>query len=164
MLRSAAQASAFALLLAAAGRADAPPEGAPAATTMPRWSHYAEVTVDPTRTSIYVGSVSLTMPPFARHEGVFTAGYTARVFPLFFYNERGRIWIEFSDDNLRQLHQGEVVYFKGHAANAEGKERRVEGRAVPESAGSDRGRIKVRVWVGRVELIFNTLYRFTGPG
>ncbi|MDD2763321.1 MAG: hypothetical protein PHE83_05030 [Opitutaceae bacterium] len=121
---------------------------------------YAQVTVDPTSTSIYIGSVSLAMPPFARRNGVYSTDYTARVSPFFFYNERGHISIEFSDDNLRQLMRGETVYFKGRALNHDGEERRIEGRAIP--AGAGHGKIKVRVWVGRIELIFNSVYRFTG--
>ena len=145
-------------LAAAEGLAPAPtpPDNSPLG------GRYAQVTVEPTKTSIYIGSVRLTMPPFARRAGVYSTDYSAKVFPFFFYNERGHISIEFSDENLRQLRRGETVYFKGHASNSDGAERRIEGRAIPESANTDRGKIKVRVWVGRIELIFNTVYRFTG--
>lgn len=103
------------------------------------------------------------MPPFVRRGAVYTSAYTATVFPFFFYNERGRIAIDVPDESLRQLERGEVVYFKGHAVNDDGEERRVEGRAVPETADPDQGKIKVRVWVGKIELIFNTHYQFSGP-
>ena len=130
----------------------------------PLGGRYAQVTVEPTKTSIYIGSVSLTMPPFARRAGVYSTDYSAKVFPFFFYNERGHILIEFSDENLRQLMRGETVYFKGHASNSDGAERRIEGRAIPDGANAGHGKIKVRVWVGRIELIFNSVYRFTGAG
>jgi hypothetical protein len=123
---------------------------------------YAQVTVDATQTSIYVGSVSLTMPPFARLAGAYVADYSAKVFPFFFYNERGHISITFSDENLRQLQRGETVHFTGHASTTDGAERRIEGRAIPDGANTGHGKIKVRVWVGKIELIFNTVYRFTG--
>ena len=135
-----------------------PPDDAPLG------GRYAQVTVEPTKTSIYIGSVSLTMPPFARRAGVYSTDYSAKVFPFFFYNERGHLSIEFSDDNLRQLLRGETVEFKGHARNSYGAERRIEGRAIPDAAGAGRGKIKVRVGVGRIELIFNTVYGFTGGG
>jgi hypothetical protein len=145
-------------LAAAEGPAPAPmpPDDSPLG------GRYAQVTAEPTKTSIYIGSVRLTMPPFARRTGVYSTDYSAKVFPFFFYNERGHISIELSDENLRQLRRGETVYFKGHASNGDGAERRIEGRAIPESANTGHGKIKVRVWVGRIELIFNTVYRFTG--
>jgi hypothetical protein len=143
--------------LAMAEEAPVPPPGA-----APLGGRYAQVTVEPTKTSIYIGSVSLTMPPFARRAGLYTADYRAKVFPFFFYSERGGISIEFSDENLRRLMEGETVYFKGYANNSSGAGRRIEGRAIPEKPGADHGKIKVRVWVGKIELIFNTVYRFTG--
>ena len=85
------------------------------------------------------------------------------MFPFFFYNERGDIAIEVSDDQLRQLERGEEVSFIGHASNSKGKARGVEGRATPAAAGADHGKIKVRVRVSKhIELTFNTAYRFTG--
>lgn len=134
-----------------------PPPPAPAS------GRHAEVTVEPTATSIYIGKVSLAMPPFTRRDGIFTTAYTAKVFPFFFYSERGNISIEFSDEQLQKLEHGETVYFKGHASSTDGDDRRIEGRAVPDAAGGGPGKIKVRVWVSkRIELIFNSVYRFTG--
>ena len=123
----------------------------------------AEVTVEPADTSIYVGIVSLTIQPLTRRDGVYRSDYAVKVFPFFFYNERGSISIEVSDDQLRRLERGETVSFNGHASNSNGKARRIEGHAVSEAAGADHGKIKVRVWVSKhIELIFNTVYRFTG--
>ncbi len=162
MLRRAVHATAIVALLAVAAAAEE--TAAPPAPAAPLGQRFSRVTVDPTSTSIYVGSVSLTIPPFLRHGGVYRSEYRATVLPLFFYNERGRIAIEFADESLRRLARGEIVYFKGQAINGDGEERRVEGRAVPAGPGVDHGRIKVRVWVGKIELIFNTLYQFSGPG
>jgi hypothetical protein len=153
-----------ALLIVVAAADETPVAPAPPPAAAPLGERFSRVTVDPTKTSIYIGNVNLVMPPFLRHGGAYTSEYKATVVPLFFYNERGRIAIEFSDDNLRRLERGEVVYFKGHAINDDGEERRVEGRAVPAGPGVDHGRIKVRVWVGKIELIFNTFYQFSGPG
>ncbi len=116
------------------------------------------VDVAPTKTSIYLGSVSLTMPTFERHDDTYSSTYLAKVFP-YFYHEKGELSIEFSDDDLRRLEHGAVVTFKGRGVNSGGQERRIEGRAVPTDATS--GKIKVRVFVSKkIQLIFNTTYRF----
>jgi hypothetical protein len=122
---------------------------------------YRRVEVTPTRTSIYIGTVSLTLPPLVRRNNEYATTYEAKVFPFFFYNETGRLWIECSDDQLRQLERGERVSFQGRARRADGKEHRVEGTVSPADGTS--GKVKVRVFAtASVELIFNTTYRFTG--
>ena len=125
-------------------------------------SRYDRVEIAPTKTSIYVGSVSMTMPAFTRKSGVYESTYSAKVFPYFFYNESGRIVIEVPDEALRQLDRGESIEFKGRAVRESGDERRVEGKATPADATS--GKIKVRVFVSkRIELVFNTTYRLAPP-
>jgi predicted GIY-YIG superfamily endonuclease len=85
--------------------------------------------------------------------------YSAEVFPYFFYNENGRIYVEVTDDMLRRLERRETVEFSGRAVRSDGVVRLVTGRAVPD--GTQSGNIKVRVFVTRkIELIFNTNYRF----
>ena len=122
---------------------------------------HAEATVDPAKTSIYIGSVTLDMAPFRRSGERYESTYTARVFPYFFYNEKGRIEIVLSDDDLRQLAAGERITFSGKAESSDGEPRRIEGQATPADPLS--GNIKDRVWVSpRIELIFNSHYRFTG--
>lgn len=122
-------------------------------------SRYDEVVVEPAKTSIYIGTVALTMPAFVRKNGAYESSYSAKVFPFFFYNEQGRISIAISDDLLHRLERGESVEFTGRGVRADGAERRVEGKATPTDAVS--GKIKVRVFYSkRVELIFNTTYRF----
>jgi hypothetical protein len=122
-------------------------------------ARYAAVTIEPARTSIYIGNVTLTMPVLAREGGTYASTYSARVFPFFFYSEQGKLWIDFSDDELARLDRGETVDFTGHALAEDGAERRIEGRA--SRVDGDGGKIKVRVFVSkRIELIFNTTYRF----
>ena len=129
--------------------------------TGPLSPRYRRVEVVPTKTSIYVGTVSLILPPLERRQGEYTTTYEAKVFPFFFYNETGRLWIEFPDDQLRRLERGERVPFQGRAQRADGKEHRVEGTVTPADGTS--GKVKVRVFATMsVELIFNTTYRFTG--
>jgi hypothetical protein len=139
------------------------PAGEPGTPLPPASGRYAEVTVAPTDTSAYLARISMTMLPFNRQDGVYTADYTAKVFPFFFFNEQGTLSIEISDGQLQQLERGEAVDFTGHASNRHGAGRRVTGRVVSDAVGGDHGKIKVRVWVSRnIQLVFNTVYRFTG--
>ena len=120
---------------------------------------YDRVVVAPTKTSIYLGVVSMTMPAFKRSGSGYEASYVAKVFPFFFYNEAGQLRVEIPDEALRRLARGEGIEFKGRAVTEEGAERVVEGKATPTD--SARGRIKVRVFYSkRIQLIFNTTYEF----
>lgn len=134
-----------------------PGQAEPAASPDHRFS---KVTVDPMKTSIYIGRVRLITGVFERDGDRFTAGYEAKVFPFFFYNETGRIAITLPEAELWRIANGEVRPFSGEAVNHRGKKRRIEGRAEP--ADADQGRIKIRVFVDGIELIFNGAYRFTG--
>jgi hypothetical protein len=123
---------------------------------------YDVVRIDTVKTSIYVGNVTLTTTLLKRSEGVYSTEYKAKVFPYFFYNESGHLWIDFSDEQLAQLARGETVQFKGRAENSDHETRRVEGRAVPTDG--TQGKLKVRVFVSpKIELIFNTIYHFEKP-
>jgi hypothetical protein len=122
-------------------------------------SRYSTVEIAETKTSIYIGSVTMTMPRFTRKDGAFSSTYNARVFPYFFSSEKGKLSIEISDETLRKLERGETIEFTGKGFNTDGEERRISGRAVPTNSTS--GKIKVRVFVSKkIELIFNTTYRF----
>jgi len=122
-------------------------------------ARYDRVAVEPAKTSIYVGSVTMAFSPAVRKNRVYEADYSAKVFPFFFMSEKGKLFLEAPDDALRRLARGETVEFTGHGVNTDGKERRFEGRAVPAEAAT--GKLKVRVIVSkRIELVFNTTYRF----
>jgi len=66
---------------------------------------------------------------FVRKAGVFSSTYSAKVFPYFFYNEKGKLTIEVSDDALRKLERGETIEFTGHGVSSEGEQR--ASKAVP---------------------------------
>jgi len=121
---------------------------------------HGRVQVPAMKTSIYVGSVTLVTAEFARHGQVYTSTYEAKIWPWAFWNEHGRIAITLSDADLARLDRGETVEFAGEALNHKSKPRRVAGRAQPAADGA--GKIKVRIFVEDVELIFNGTYRF-GP-
>lgn len=142
------------LILGLAALAPGPAGAAPPAAGPP-----TQALVDATRTSIYLGSVRLTLTPLRLGGGAFAADYAARVVPFLFFSEHGHLSIDFSDDQLGRLVRGETVEFKGRARSSSGAERRIEGRAVPAGPGTARGKIKVRVFVGKIQLIFNSAYR-----
>lgn len=117
------------------------------------------VVIETAKTSIYIGNITMTMPPFKRVQDRYESTYAAKVFPYFFYNEHGQLSITFTDDQLEKLARGERVEFSGSGRSSEGEDRRIEGFATPADANS--GKIKVRVFVSKkIELIFNTTYRF----
>jgi hypothetical protein len=152
---------AFVLAVAAGHAWAAAP--APAVATPSPAPDYARVDVAPAKTSIYIGTVSLAMPAFVREGDTYASAYTAKVFPYFFYNEAGRLAIDFSAAQLARLAAGETVEFTGRALRSDGAVHRLEGRAAPADAFS--GKLKVRVFVSaRIELIFNTKYRFAAAG
>ncbi len=119
---------------------------------------FDRVTVPAMKTSIYVGSVTLTTSAFARDGEAWSATYEAKVFPWFFWGETGSITIRVPEPDLARLARGETIEFAGDALNHKQKPRKVTGRAQPADAAA--GRIKVRIAVDDVELIFNGPYRF----
>lgn len=114
------------------------------------------VVVPAMKTSIYVGSVTLTTSDFVRNDESYTATYEARVFPWAFWNESGTITIDASETEMEQLNAGETIELTGAATNHKSKPRAVSIRATRgESSG---GRIKVRIEADGIELIFNGDY------
>jgi hypothetical protein len=119
------------------------------------------VDIKPAVVSIFIATVTMAMPPFVRKGGAYSSTYSAKVFPYFFYNEKGRIWIVVPDDLLRRAAKGQPVDFTGHALSDSGEERRIQGHAVP--TGPMGGRIKVRVYVTRrISLDYETTYVLRG--
>jgi hypothetical protein len=124
-------------------------------------ARFNRVEIKPATSSLFVATVTMTMPPFIRRNAVFTSTYSARVFPYFFWSESGRIWIEVPEEKLRRVAMGEPVDFTGRGISESGDERKVEGHAVP--TGPSAGRILVRVFVSkRIFLTFDTTYELQG--
>ncbi len=124
-------------------------------------SRYNVVDIKPAIVSIFIATVSMTMPPFVRKGSSYSSTYSAKVFPYFFYNEKGRIWIDVPDELVRRAARGQPVDFTGHALSDSGEQRRIEGHAVP--TGPWGGRIKVRVFVTRrISLDYDTTYVLRG--
>src|ERR1017187_9372840 len=82
------------------------------------------IDIKPTTSSLFIATVTMTMPPFARRDTVFSSTYSARVFPYFFWSESGRIWIVVPAEKIRRAALGEPVDFTGHGISRS-EERRV---------------------------------------
>ena len=122
-------------------------------------ARYDHVVVESAKTSIFIGSVTMSFSPSTRNGGVYEADYSANVFPYFFMNEKGKLYLDAPDEALRKLAHGETVEFAGHGVSADGKPRRFDGTAKPTDAAS--GKLKIRAYVSkRIELVFNMTYRF----
>jgi len=139
------------LLLAALGALAS--RAAPAAPP----AGWEQLSVGPMKTSIYVGSVTLTPGPFVRKGDTYTATYEATVWPWFFWGEKGSVTIQVPEAGLRRAARGETVEFAGDGANQKGKPRHVTGRAQPANATT--GKLKLRIKADGIELIFNGTYR-----
>ncbi|MBI2814431.1 MAG: hypothetical protein HYX71_09115 [Opitutae bacterium] len=116
------------------------------------------VTVAPMKTSIYIGSVTLTAAEFRRDGDRFTTTYEAKVRPWFFWSETGRVSIIVPQADLERLARGERVEFTGEGTNHKNKPRRITGHA--ERTDGAAGKIKVRLSADGIELVFNGTYRF----
>lgn len=143
-----------ALLVAPAFASEAPPP--PPGADFPGWQR---VTVSPMKTSIYVGRVRLTTREFARVDALFSTTYEAKVSPWFFWSEHGEITIRVPAADLARLAAGERIEFTGDAKNHRGKPRHVSGHATPGSPDGASGRIKVRIHVDDVTLVFDGDYQ-----
>lgn len=119
---------------------------------------YNTVTIAPTRSSIYIGFVTLAMGTMVRHDDIYASDYSAQVWPYFFWNEQGKIFIKVPDEALRRLQKGEAVDFTGHAVCDDGDQRKITGHAVP--ADLNTGSLEVRVFVTKhISLKFDTSYK-----
>jgi hypothetical protein len=125
-------------------------------------SPFSVVAIRPATTSLFIATVTMSFEPFVRHRTEFSSAYSARVFPYFFWSEKGRIWIVVPDEVLRRAARGEPIDFAGHALSESGDERKVSGRAFP--TGPTGGKITVRVYVSRrIALTYDTTYELKGP-
>jgi hypothetical protein len=141
-------------LLGAAGAA-----AAAAVAPAPEPSVTAEIA--PASTSIYIGTVKLTVSPMTRQGNAYCSTYTAKVFPYFFYSETGQFRMEVSDADLFRLASGQAIDVVGDALRSDGVDRPVRAHAVPSSLAD--GQVKVRVVISpRLTLIFHTTYHLSG--
>ncbi len=131
---------------------------------------FACVDIPVCKTSIYIGSVTMTTSRFRRQGEYYQAGYQASVFPFFFYREKGTLSIKVDSTAMAQLAKGEKILIQGTATTSSGESRRIDCTATPTDIHS--GILKIKVLVSRsIKLSFTTSYRFvaestttTSPG
>ena len=116
------------------------------------------VNIPPMKTSLLIGSVTLTTEPFVRSGSTLASTYQVKVWPWFFWSESGRITISLTDANLASMAKSETSEFTGEAANHRNKPRQVTGRTQPTDGSS--GKFKIRIKADGYELVFNGTYRF----
>ncbi len=134
---------------------------APARSEDDSLARFNRVDIKPATASLFIATVTMTMRPFVRRDTVFSSTYSARVFPYFFWNESGHIWIVAPGDRLLRAALGEPVDFTGRGISESGDERRIEGHATP--TGPMGGKIRVRIYVSkRIFLTFDTTYELQG--
>ncbi len=132
------------------------------AQTTPVLTSWDRIVLPPMKTSIYVGSVTLTTEALVRSGSTLSSTYEAKVRPWFFWGETGKITITLSDAALASMSRGERAEFTGEATNHKKKPRTVTGYAQPTDASA--GKIKVRIMADGIELIFNGTYKFESSG
>ncbi|WP_404422541.1 hypothetical protein [Nibricoccus sp. IMCC34717] len=122
---------------------------------------FETVLVEDSKTSIYVGSVTLRLSPLKRDGDRYVGDYNAKVFPFFFTSEHGTLHVDCTQEQLDALQRGERVPFTGGGTSFDGEARQVEGHVTPDGPNSTSGNIKVRIFVSRkIQIVFNTTYRF----
>ncbi len=123
---------------------------------------YDTVLVPKIKTSVYIGSVTLTMTPLKRGpDEIYAAGYKAAVVPFFMFNESGGFRITFTNEQLARLERGERVEFSGDGQNKSGSPRPITGHVTADAPGAKTGKIKVRVFVTKkIALVFDSTYEF----
>ena len=132
------------------------------AQTAPVLTSWDRITIPPMKTSIYIGSVTLTTDALVRSGSTLSSTYEAKVRPWFFWGETGKITITLTDAAIASMSRGERAEFSGEATNHKKKPRSVTGYAQPADASS--GKIKVRIMADGIELVFNGSYKFESSG
>jgi hypothetical protein len=118
-----------------------------------------KLVIAPCTTPVPMGNATLCLSGMVRARGVYTGEYQIKVAPLFFANEKGRLSVEFSDDTLRKLMQGNLVNFNGTATTTgSGKTRAVNGAATP--SGKNEGRLQMWFTADGRKKGFSSTYRF----
>ena len=93
---------------------------------------------------------------------MYEGDYRIKVFPYFFKNETGRLFVNVSEAGLRQMVGGGVTRFTGRATtNGSGLTRKITAKATP--AGGGRGALTFTVATENGPLVFNTSYRIAQP-
>ena len=129
--------------------------------------HFAErinskLFIAPSASRLAGGTAELVVGTLSRDAFEYVGDYRIKVFPYFFKNESGRLFIKVSDPALRRMVQGQVTGFSGHAeTNGSGLTRKITAQAMPSASGQ--GALTFTVATENGPLVFNTSYRIGKP-
>lgn len=119
----------------------------------------ARIFIEPSSASLTGGNARLTTTALSRKAGAYVGDYHLKVTPYFFKSEKGKLFINVSDESLRRLINGNSVEVTGQATTSGTAETRaISARATP--LGSDRGSLTVAILTENGKLVFNSSYRF----
>lgn len=100
----------------------------------------------------------MAVDPLSRNGSTYVGKYRIKVFPYFFKNESGRLLIEVSEPQLRQMMGGGETSFVGRAkANGGEVTHKITAKASPKGDGV--GALTFTVSTDNGPLVFNTSYR-----
>lgn len=118
--------------------------------------------IAPSSSKLSGGVAKLVVGTLSRDAFEYVGNYRIRVFPYFFKNESGRLFIKVSEAALRRMVRGHVTNFSGHArTHGSGLTRKISAQARPSKNG--RGSLTFTVETENGPLVFNTSYRIDPP-
>ena len=122
----------------------------------------AKLFIAPSSSKLAGGVAKLLVGTLSRDALEYVGDYRIKVFPYFFKNESGRLFIKVSEPALRRMVGGHVTSFSGHAkTNGTGLTRKIIAQARPSADGI--GALTFTVFTENGPLVFNTSYRIDQP-
>ena len=113
--------------------------------------------IDPSSTQIMVGEARLSVDPLTRGGDGFDGTYRLEVSPVPIGNESGKLSVNLSDEELRQLVGGQTVEFTGQAVSAGGNNSALRVVATPKG-NSGGGALRIHIASKKGKLVFHTSY------
>ena len=134
-------------LLTTCGAASLRPADAPPAVRRLR--------IDPSSTHVMVGEARLSVDPLTRGGDGFSGTYRLEVSPVPVGNESGKLSVNLSEEELRQLVGGQTVEFTGQAVSTGGNNSELRVVATPKGNG---GALRIHIASKKGKLVFHTTY------
>lgn len=113
--------------------------------------------VEPSAAKVSLAKAKLIVSPLEHEAKAYLGSYELRVTPFTFKSETGKLFLNASDETVRQMLNGESVEFTGKATNAAGEVKVVTGKTTAQT--NDRGAVSFSVQTENGPMVFNTSYR-----
>ncbi len=121
-----------------------------------------QLVIAPSSSKLAGGTAKLDVNPLSRRGAKYVGDYRIKIFPYFFMNETGQLFIEVSDPQFQQMVSGGVTSFTGQAqANGSDITHQITARVNPAKDGG--GALTFTVSTDNGPLVFNTSYRMVAP-